>query len=361
MKLNQTSLEKKHIPVMLEEVIKICHPKTGGLFLDCTFGGGSYSNSLLKHQDTKIFALDRDKKVTVQKIENTLKGLSKKERVYLLARVEKLVVQIHSLGGSYLSFSVNKGSQVLDLKKIIYRKYGQKAKVALTELFIAGNETPLSNHQKIFDLGFQDNITFFRLQKIFNSQTDKNFLVYFYQMTGGKNWENQTNWLSNQPISRWYGIEVNDFGRVSAIRLSQNNLSGQLPEEIEQLTGLEDLDLSNNSLIGSIPTPLMNLPSLKYLQLYSNQLTGSIPDIMSKGVEDLNLSHNLLTGTVPESIGDLTQLKFLNLLNNQFQGKIPKRVKALSAKKYFDDEILFGFITLERGDPLLNILRLIFG
>ena len=54
---------KKHIPVMLEEVIKICHPKTGGLFLDCTFGGGSYSNSLLKHQDTKIFALDRDKKV----------------------------------------------------------------------------------------------------------------------------------------------------------------------------------------------------------------------------------------------------------------------------------------------------------
>ena len=63
MKLNQTSLEKKHIPVMLEEVIKICHPKTGGLFLDCTFGGGSYSNSLLKHQDTKIFALDRDKKV----------------------------------------------------------------------------------------------------------------------------------------------------------------------------------------------------------------------------------------------------------------------------------------------------------
>ena len=31
--------------------------------MDCTFGAGGYSNALLKLQQTKIIALDRDKKV----------------------------------------------------------------------------------------------------------------------------------------------------------------------------------------------------------------------------------------------------------------------------------------------------------
>ncbi len=63
MKLPHTSLETIHFPVMLDEVLKICLPQKGGVFLDCTFGGGGYSKSLLKYQNTKIIALDRDKKV----------------------------------------------------------------------------------------------------------------------------------------------------------------------------------------------------------------------------------------------------------------------------------------------------------
>ena len=63
MKLPHTSLEGKHLPVMLDEVLEICSSKNGGLFMDCTFGAGGYSNELLKLQQTKIIALDRDKKV----------------------------------------------------------------------------------------------------------------------------------------------------------------------------------------------------------------------------------------------------------------------------------------------------------
>ena len=45
---NQTlSLDSEHFPVMLDEVIKICSPKSGGTFLDCTFGGGGYSKKIL--------------------------------------------------------------------------------------------------------------------------------------------------------------------------------------------------------------------------------------------------------------------------------------------------------------------------
>jgi len=63
MKLPHTSLEEKHLPVMIDEVLKICNPKNGGNFMDCTFGAGGYSKELLKFHETKVFALDRDKHV----------------------------------------------------------------------------------------------------------------------------------------------------------------------------------------------------------------------------------------------------------------------------------------------------------
>ncbi len=55
-----SSLEFTHFPVMLDEVIKICSPEKGGVYIDCTFGGGGYSKKLLKFPKTKVIALDRD-------------------------------------------------------------------------------------------------------------------------------------------------------------------------------------------------------------------------------------------------------------------------------------------------------------
>ena len=63
MKLPHTSLEEKHIPVMLNEVIKICSPQSSGVYLDCTFGAGGYSKAILKFKGTKVVALDRDHRV----------------------------------------------------------------------------------------------------------------------------------------------------------------------------------------------------------------------------------------------------------------------------------------------------------
>ncbi len=71
----QTSLELKHFPVMLKEVIKICSPKAGKKFLDCTFGGGNYSRELLKYPGTEIVAIDRDR--TVLKVAEALKNNAK--------------------------------------------------------------------------------------------------------------------------------------------------------------------------------------------------------------------------------------------------------------------------------------------
>ena len=61
MKNQISSLEFSHIPVMLNEVLKISSPSAQKKFIDCTFGGGGYSKKFLD-SSTYVQAIDRDKK-----------------------------------------------------------------------------------------------------------------------------------------------------------------------------------------------------------------------------------------------------------------------------------------------------------
>ena len=58
-----SSLEFSHFPVMLNEILNISSPSKGGVYIDCTFGGGGYSKHLLKFPKTTVKGLDRDSKV----------------------------------------------------------------------------------------------------------------------------------------------------------------------------------------------------------------------------------------------------------------------------------------------------------
>ena len=71
MKTLTSSLEFSHFPVMLNEIIQISAPSKGGIFVDCTFGGGSYSSSILEFPKTKVIGFDRDS--AVLKIANKIK------------------------------------------------------------------------------------------------------------------------------------------------------------------------------------------------------------------------------------------------------------------------------------------------
>ena len=51
----------KHYPVLLKEIISIISPQYGGTFIDCTFGQGGYTKEILKHSDTIVIGIDRDK------------------------------------------------------------------------------------------------------------------------------------------------------------------------------------------------------------------------------------------------------------------------------------------------------------
>ncbi|MET0299864.1 MAG: 16S rRNA (cytosine(1402)-N(4))-methyltransferase RsmH [Flavitalea sp.] len=51
-----------HIPVLLNETIEGLKIKPGGVYVDCTFGGGGHSREILKHLDKtgKLVAFDQD-------------------------------------------------------------------------------------------------------------------------------------------------------------------------------------------------------------------------------------------------------------------------------------------------------------
>ena len=162
--------------------------------------------------------------------------------------------------------------------------------------------------------------------------TDRDILVAFYEATGGPQWENNTNWLTDAPLRDWHGVSVREDGRVFRLRLPDNGLEGTIPSELSSLSSLRRLTLWENRLTGRIPTQLGNLSDLLDLDLGGNRLTGSIPTELGNlsRLGNLDLRDNDLTGRIPAELGGLTNLRGLYLFNNDLGGPIPPRLGQLS-------------------------------
>ncbi|MDE2961715.1 MAG: metallophosphoesterase [Chloroflexota bacterium] len=163
-------------------------------------------------------------------------------------------------------------------------------------------------------------------REIATHEGDRAELAALYHATGGSNWTNSANWLSDAHINSWYGVTTDGNGRVVRLDLRDNRLSGVFPSGVGNLVNLRELLLSDNRLRGSVPPALGSLDNLTRLELDDNELTGKIPSSLGNltSVIQLELHGNRLTGTIPISLGNLTSLISLRLAaGNQFTGCIP--------------------------------------
>ena len=162
--------------------------------------------------------------------------------------------------------------------------------------------------------------------------TDRAALEAFYDATGGANWNNNTNWKTDRPLSEWHGVTTDASGRVTRLSLFSNTLTGGIPRELGSLTNLVELKLGDNNLTGGIPRELGSLTNLVELNLFSNNLTGGMSRELGSltNLEVLALGTNSLTGEIPRWLGSLTNLGVLSLFENNLSGEIPRELGSLT-------------------------------
>ncbi|PRP79031.1 RHS repeat-associated core domain-containing protein [Planoprotostelium fungivorum] len=187
------------------------------------------------------------------------------------------------------------------------------------------------------------------------AESEKNTLLSLYESTGGSSWANQTGWSSpNSDPCTWFGVTCNGIPSIASLHLNGNNLTGQLPPSLVNLTAMTLLDLRFNALQGQIPTfsntsqlsqlilwgnnftdGLSNLCVLSQVQiitLRSNSFSGSIPDCLCglTSLLSLDISTNFLTGNLPLCLGALSGLIKLDLSTNMLMGEIPSSFSGLT-------------------------------
>ena len=141
------------------------------------------------------------------------------------------------------------------------------------------------------------------------------------------------NWEPGTAITGWKGVTVAGTPkRVTKLYLYASGLTGTIPTQVGDLTGLTELNLSWNQLTGTIPTQVGSLTKLTKLYLYGNRLTGSIPTQVGAltKLEQLYLYGNRLTGSIPTQVRGLVELETLELAGNGLTGGIPTQVGSLT-------------------------------
>ena len=176
-----------------------------------------------------------------------------------------------------------------------------------------------------------------------SAETDRVALVAFYRATGGDGWTDNAKWLTAPSLGDWYGVETNEQGRVTGLRLGGwdeaarehvgNGLTGALPPELGTLSHLRRLEIGGNSgLTGPIPAALGNLTELEWLSLQKNWLTGSIPATLGRlsNLQWLELTQNALTGSIPTGLANLVGLHRLSLNGNFLSGQVPAELGSIT-------------------------------
>lgn len=192
-------------------------------------------------------------------------------------------------------------------------------------------------------------------------------LQQFYESLHGENWYNKTNWLTGtttDEAATWFGVTVEN-GDVTGLSFSYNNLAGELPASLGNLTQLKTIQFKYSQyLTGSLPPEIGHLSNLRELIIQYTSITGSIPPEVGDlhSLVTLNLLSNKFRGAIPKELGKLSKLQVFEISNyfaqqidlaNDFTGEIPPELGQLSELTYLDISLMphiVGTIPAELGN-----------
>ena len=190
--------------------------------------------------------------------------------------------------------------------------------------------------------GAVDPITLTFEQEAFESsayEIERAALEAFYRANDGDNWLHNDNWCSDKPLSEWYGISMTpDKKHVRRIELSYNDVDGSIPEQIGDLSELEQLSILNYLYLakesGPLPESIGRLEKLKVLNLQQYSLSGTLPASLFnlKNLEKLqiNYAEKMSPMPIPKEIGQLTELTELCLSGMNLTGELIPEIGRLA-------------------------------
>ena len=190
-------------------------------------------------------------------------------------------------------------------------------------------------------------------------------LSRFYEAVGGQNWNDNTNWNSQEPLDRWFGVGTDEDGRVISLDLEGNGLSGETPRELVCLSELKELALWDNELSGEVPQELALAVERAVLRDVAEALSlnaqwfDDYEDPFSfndwhegvttdddERVTELDFTGEDITGEIPGSVFELKRLTAIETgCEVTLEVEAPGRVSVMMAEGCED-----GGCALGRGD-----------
>ncbi|XP_065199837.1 leucine-rich repeat-containing protein 20 isoform X2 [Planococcus citri] len=115
--------------------------------------------------------------------------------------------------------------------------------------------------------------------------------------------------LSSNSITKIPPKFAVNFSLISELNLSHNQMS-KLPNELEDLSNLENLDISHNSFI-CLPHPVYKMPKLIHLNASHNFIVEVEVERLesSPSLEDVDLGNNPLTTPIRSALEKVSAIK----------------------------------------------------
>ncbi|KAK4347286.1 hypothetical protein RND71_033625 [Anisodus tanguticus] len=175
-------------------------------------------------------------------------------------------------------------------------------------------------------------------------QEEKNALKEIAEQLGKKDWDfdlnpcdGNTNWTTRKSNSFYYNdvtcnCSIPDgFCHVESLSIRGQDLAGVLPASLAKLSYLKTIDLNRNYLSGTIPPEWVST-KLEVMAISNNRLSGPVPEFIGNmtSLVKLSLETNLFNGSLPAEIGKLVNLEMLSLIANNFTGEWPVELNNLT-------------------------------